>query len=203
MYEPFLLTLLCLFISYGGRISLWFSCFITEVGKLLPILVWIICGCCSYPQLWRQEQKQGKLPQQGPAGDTGEGRRCWIILRASRKDRSYWKPEKRCEIKWLHLQPDSTRRRKDCLRNYSKAAEKWALGEGSAAASRCPKYGRCFGPNFSTFSTPGTGRVGEGEVPRTGGCWLYALTTDGCTQEPGLSPLSLCSSQTQTGKTTK
>lgn len=133
-----------------------------------------------------------KATPERTCGNTGEGRRCWIILRASRKDRNYSKPEKRCKIKWFHLQPDSPSRRKDCWRNYSKAAETWALGEDSAAASRCPKYGRYFGPNFSTFSTPGTARVGEGEVPCSGGCWLYALTTDRCPQEPGLSPLSLC-----------
>lgn len=96
-----------------------------------------------------------------------------------------------------------SKQKKGLLKELFQGSREVGTGRGLCCSSRCPKYGSCFGPNFFTFSTPGTGRVGEGEVPRTGGCWLYALTTDGCTQEPGLSPLSLCSSQTQTGKTTK
>lgn len=59
----------------SGGISLWFSCFITEVGKLFPMSVLIIRGCHCDPQLWRQKpgQKQGKLPQKGPAGTQERG----------------------------------------------------------------------------------------------------------------------------------
>lgn len=83
------------------------------------------------------------------------------------------------------------------------AEEKYAVVEDSAAAeSRNPRYVSCFDPKFSTFNRPGTCRAGEGEGPCVGGCWLYALTTDGFTQKLGFSPLSLWSPLTQSGKIT-